>query len=204
MNQIRASTVITLAVVALCFRLMPYALYALGIPIDPASASYPWNFSPILPLAVFGAACYASRGIACLVPLGIYLASDLGIWLITGRIDWAFHSAQPGLYLAVVLVVASGLWLRTGRTWLKVAATGFGAGCVFFAVSNLGVWLAGDGVRYPHTLAGLIDCYVQAIPFFRNSLVSMAVFLPLLFSRVTVRRPTMLPSGQESAIARAG
>ena len=187
--QPRGSTLAALVLVALAFRLAPYVLHLFGVSIDPANTEYPWNFSPVLPLCVFGAACYASRRAAYVAPFAIYLAGDLGIWLLTGRPDWAFYDAQPVLYLSVALVVTCGFLLRRQRTWFRIAATGLGSAVVFFAVSNFGVWAFGDGVRYPYNAAGLVDCYVQAIPFFRNTLVSMAIFLPLLFSRVALRHP---------------
>ncbi len=50
-----------------------------------------------------------------------------------------------------------------------------------------GQTVRGDGGTIdPHTATGLVDCYVRAIPYFRNTLISMAVFLPLLFSRVSL------------------
>ena len=45
------------------------------------------------------------------------------------------------------------------------------------------------GTLYPQTLAGLADCYVRAAPDFRNTLISMAVFLLLLFSRAALKQP---------------
>lgn len=194
MMQPRGSTLAAFVLVALAFRLAPYVLHLFGVPIDPANTDYPWNFSPVLPLCVFGAACYATRRAAYLAPFAIYVAGDLGIWLLTGRADWAFYDAQPVLYLSVALVVTCGFFLRRRRTWYRIAATGLASAIVFFAVSNFGVWALGDGVRYPHDAAGLVDCYVQAIPFFRNTLVSMALFLPLLFSRVTLHRPHLEPA----------
>ena len=186
--QPRATTLALLVLVALGFRVAPYLLQALGIPFDPTSTAYAWNFSPILPLAVFGAACYRGWGLSFLVPFGIYLAGDLGIWALTGRADWAFYGVQPVVYLSLALVVCLGFLLRRRRTWLRIAGTGLASAVAFFLVSNFGVWALGDGTYYPHNAAGLIDCYVQAIPFFRNTLISMAIFLPLLFSRLALRR----------------
>jgi hypothetical protein len=34
---------------------------------------------------------------------------------------------------------------------------------------------------YPPTLDGLLQCYVAALPFFRNSIAGMAVYTLLLF-----------------------
>ncbi len=198
MPQPRIATLALLVLAALGFRLAPYLLHALGIPFDPASTAYPWNFSPILPLAVFGAACYRRRGLSLLVPFGIYLTGDLGIWALTGRADWAFYGVQPVVYLSLALVVSLGFLLRRQRSWLRIAGTGFASALAFFAVSNLGVWALGGGTHYPHNAAGLIDCYVQAIPFFRNTLISMAIFLPILFSRLALQdmpQPALARSG---------
>lgn len=187
MIQPRGLAVVLLALTAVGCRLIPYTLNQMGMPIDPEVTVYPWNFSPILPLCLFGAACFSSRATAFVVPLGIYLAGDIGIWLLTGRLDWAFYAGQPVLYLSVLLVVASGLLLRSRRSWHRVACVGLGCAVIFFVVSNFGVWALGSGQRYALNLAGLADCYVQAIPFFRNTLISMLVFLPLMFSPLILR-----------------
>ncbi|MCY3858798.1 MAG: hypothetical protein OXG25_07805 [Gammaproteobacteria bacterium] len=187
MVNIRISTILILAGVALLFRLTPYLLYIIGLPIDPASSTvYPWNISPILPLCIFGAACYQSRSLVYVIPLAIYFIGDLGIWLITGHAEWAFYPTQPIVYLAVIGVTFWGLLLRNKRSLWRIAGTGLGGAISFFVISNLGSWY----VWYPHTWEGLIECYTLAIPFFRHTLLSMVVFLPILFSKVTLKQVT--------------
>lgn len=39
----------------------------------------------------------------------------------------------------------------------------------FFLISNFGVWV---GPWYPHNVQGLISCFVNAIPFYRNTVLS--------------------------------
>ena len=168
-------------------RIIPYVLHEWGVPISFDVSIYPWNFSPMLPLCIFGAACFHSLRSAFLVPLGIYLVSDLAIWLVTGNAEWAFYSGQGATYVSLLLVIATGLVLRNRRGWTRIAAAGLAGSITFFLVSNLGVWAFGGGQRYALTAAGLIDCYVQAIPFFRNTLISMLVFLPILFSPMVLR-----------------
>ncbi len=183
----RLITLAMLVAIAVGFRLMPYLLHALGVPFDPENTVYPWNFSPILPLCIFGAACFAKRTVAYLAPMAIYLAGDLGIWAITGRPDWAFYADQPVTYLSVALVVSCGFIARSQHSWGRIAVAGLGSAVLFFVVSNFGTWAL--GATYAKTWAGLVECYVMAIPFFRNTLISMGVFLPLLFSRLALRRP---------------
>ncbi len=188
MFQTRPVAVAMLLAVAVGFRLLPYAMHSLGVPVDPENTLYPWNLSPVLPLCVFGAACFAKRSVAYLAPIAAYLAGDLGIWLVSGRADWAFYAGQSVTYLSVALVVTCGFIARSEKSWQRISAAGLGSAILFFVVSNLGVWALGGGARYPMTWAGLVECYVMAIPFFRNTLISMGVFLPLLFSPLFARR----------------
>ena len=190
----RVVPVLVLLALSVTARLTPYLLSRLGMPLDPAGTAYPWNFSPILPLCIFGGACYAQPRLAYSIPFATLLLGDLGIWALTGRFDWAFYSFQPVVYLAFAFVATTGFALRGGRTWRGVAAAGLVASTGFFALTNFGVWAFGDGSIYPHTLTGLVDCYVRALPFFRNTLISMAVFLPLLFSRAALARPASAPA----------
>ena len=44
---------------------------------------------------------------------------------------------------------------------------------VFYILSNLGVWLSG---MYKYDISGLINCYVLAIPFFGNTIISTIIY----------------------------
>jgi len=192
----RTSLLLALLLLSVAVRLVPFVLARVGISIDPADTVYPWNFSPLLAASLFGGACLADRRLACLLPIASYLLGDLGIWLLSGQRDWAFYPYQPIVYLSLALVVATGFLVRTRRSMARIAGAGLLSAVAFFLITNLGVWIGGGGARYPLTAAGLVECYVQAIPFFRNSLIGMAVFLPLLFSRVGLapaRAPRRLP-----------
>ena len=43
---------------------------------------------------------------------------------------------------------------------------------MFFLITNFGVFLLG----YPHTIEGLISCYVLALPFFVNTIIGDFLF----------------------------
>ena len=194
MTSIRLPVLLAIVALSVGVRLAPYVFGAHHV--DPGSMAYPWNFSPILALSLFGGALYASRRLVYFVPLATYLLGDVGMWVVTGRADWALYAGQPVVYLAVALVATCGFLMRGQRSWGRLAGSGLLAAVGFFVVTNFAVWASGGGVRYPMNVAGLIDCYVQAIPFFRNSLVSMAVFLPLLFSPVALRDRSLIPRWQ--------
>jgi len=50
---------------------------------------------------------------------------------------------------------------------------------VFYLTTNLAVWYF-QGI-YEHTAAGLMSCYVQALPFYQWSLQADLLFVPALF-----------------------
>ena len=179
---------VALLVYSLAMRLLPYVLHQFGVSIDPETTAYPWNFSPMYAICLFGGACFADRRWAVAIPLLAFLIGDLGIWALTGRWDWAFYSEQPFVYAAILLTVAMGFLLRNRRSVPSIAATGLAASVMFFLVTNFGVWLLGDGVRYSKDLHGLVECYTMAIPFFRNSVISMAVFSAILFSPIALAK----------------
>ncbi|MBW3541263.1 MAG: hypothetical protein KY476_13430 [Planctomycetes bacterium] len=204
--QPRTGFLVALLGYTLLARLTPYILGRFGLSLDPATTTYPWNFSPLPAVCLFGGAVFAERRWALFVPFAALLLGDVGIWALTGRIDWAFYPEQPVVYLSFAMLVGGGFLLRerqsslfhnvppVGRTvgggfqlsgWRSVcsiAGMGLAGSVAFFVLTNFATWAAGSGGRYPHTLAGLADCYVQALPFFRNFLIGMAVFLPILFS----------------------
>ena len=186
---------------SLAARLLPYVLYQFGVSIDPETTAYPWNFSPMYAICLFGGACFAHRRWAFAIPLLAFLIGDLGIWALTGKLEWAFYSEQPFVYAGILLTVAMGFLLRNRRSVLSIATTGLAASVMFFLVSNFGVWLAGEGVRYSKDLHGLVGCYTMAIPFFRNSIVSMAVFSAILFSPIALTRLEQVEESTEVAPA---
>ena len=48
---------------------------------------------------------------------------------------------------------------------------------IFFVLSNFGVWLGGS---YGYDLNGLLSCYILAIPFFTNTVLSTVFFSILI------------------------
>ncbi|MBT4868057.1 MAG: hypothetical protein HON53_23385 [Planctomycetaceae bacterium] len=188
--------------VSVVVRLLPYILRRLfDMNIDPDVTVYPWNFSPLPAICLFGAAFLPRKSWAYLVPLAAYLLSDLGIWALTGHVEFAFYPSQPIVYGCIALTISLGFILRKHRSAGSIAATGLVSATLFFLVTNFGVWLVGGGSFYPMTADGLATCYVAGIPFFRNSLISLAVFCPLLFSSAallqqTEKRMPSLPLGE--------
>lgn len=145
-------------------------------------APHPWNVAPVGALFALSG-LYLGRGWkAWALPFAAVMVSDAIVYL---RWDGSLmHPDRLGDYLAFALVLLAGQW-ASGRGASGRGASGRGAmwriggvavaPLVFYAVSNLAVWLGAERL-YPHTLAGLRDCYVAAIPFFRGTLVGDWLF----------------------------
>ncbi len=113
------------------------------------------------------------------VPVVLLIGSDiyLNVWqyqlpiTLDQYIMWAWYLV-PCFF---------GFLLRDKIKPLTVLGAGLGTGIGFYLTSNFAVWAFG-GIGYAKNLAGLIECYAKAIPFFRNGIISDVVFSAVLFS----------------------
>jgi hypothetical protein len=147
---------------------------------------HPPDFSPAGALALFGGATFASKRAAFLVPLTAMFLSDL----ILG-----FYAITPVVYGIFALITCLGIWIREKQTVWRLAGASMAAAVLFFTATNFGFWALGNW--YPKTLAGLVECYAAAIPFFRNTLWSNLFYSAVLFGglRLAERRWRWLAEG---------
>ncbi|MCS7023024.1 MAG: hypothetical protein NZU63_14495 [Gemmataceae bacterium] len=150
---------------------------------------HPPNFTPIGALALFGGTFYANWRWAFSLPLLSLFLSDLVLGL---------HILMPVVYGSFALNVLLGRWLRFHWGIVNLAVVTLVGSFQFYLTTNFACWI----LSYPHTLAGLIECYVNAIPFFRNSALADATYTVILFGSVAVaervfpvlREPTRQPT----------
>lgn len=179
-TNVRWKLVAFVFVYTIALKILPYIFQRMGMDVTNRFEIYPWNFTPIFALCLFGGAVYQSRLNSIWIPLAAMLAGDLGIWAVTGRLDWAFYSNQWVVYCAFVLCALIGFALRNKRTWTRLGVAGVTGCLTFFLITNFSSWLTYD--TYPQTFSGLIACYVAGLPFLKNSLIATAIFGGLLFS----------------------
>lgn len=112
------------------------------------------------------------------IPAALLIGSDLYLNLRVYQLPFGFDQiVMWGWYLVPCFL---GLLLRGRVKPLNVLGAGLGTGVGFFLTSNFAVWAFGN-IAYPKNLAGLIDCYTKAIPFFRNGIISDVVFSLVFF-----------------------
>jgi hypothetical protein len=154
MSKPRITVLVCMIIAAAASRLIPH----------------PPNMASIAAVALFGGAYLSNKWLAFLVPLAALFLSDLVLGL---------YGHMEIVYGSFALVVCIGLLLRKRRTPLRIAGAALASSTLFFVITNFGVWAFGS--LYPKTAAGLVTCYVAAIPFFQNTLVGDALYTTVLF-----------------------
>jgi hypothetical protein len=90
--------------------------------------------------------------------------------------------------------------LAKRATTLRVTGAVLASATSFFILSNFMVWMGGG--MYPMTAAGLGTCYVAAIPFYANDLISTAFVAGAYFGLPALARNIVatLRETQESTL----
>ena len=142
-----------------------------------------WGFAPQIAMALFGGMAIRNKTWAFALPLFSLFISDViyevlytqGLTTIQG-----FYDGQWVNYLVLASVVLVGFLFKKVNI-VNIIAGALIAPVYFFLASNFMVWLGIGTVLYPRTLAGLSDCYTQALPFFKGSLLSTFFFSAIFF-----------------------
>lgn len=129
-----------------------------------------WNFTLLGGVFLFAGAYFKDKKISALLMLSSMLVSDFLI---------GFHSQMLGVYFAYLTVVILGSFLTVKESRFKVLGFAFSGTLLFYVITNFAVWF--EGQLYPMTLAGLVDCYVMGLPFYKNQLISDVVSSLLIF-----------------------
>ncbi|MCA9247023.1 MAG: hypothetical protein KDA42_07910 [Planctomycetales bacterium] len=156
----RPSTIITFLVLVI--------LAAGGRLLEPL-----WCFTPMAAVAMFSGFYFRDLRIAALVPLAAMAFSDV------------FLPAYDGVAVALAVYGAFLLPLFLGRRlqkheWsLRPLAYSLLPATVFFLTTNLAIWMFRPW--YEPNLAGLVECYTAAIPFFRWMLMGDLFYVAAIF-----------------------
>ena len=141
------------------------------------------GITPVLALALFGGFIAREKDSMFLMPLIALLLSDATIQFLFEQSLFpyaGFYAGQWKNYLLLMtLPVLAALF--TARTRTSIVLSALAGPTLYFLISNLFVWMSAGEAVYSKDLNGLMQCYTLAIPFYRNSLISTIVFLPLLW-----------------------
>lgn len=153
---------------------MKNSLWLIGIILIAALTRlvpHPANFTPITAMALASGAYFGRKSLGFLVPLASLFISDLII---------GFYPGMFLNYLTMILVAVIGShFCRTLKIKEIIGSTVLGS-VIFFIVSNFGVWFFDN--LYAKDFSGLVVCYVNAIPFFGNTLAGDLTYSAVIFA----------------------
>src|ERR1051326_6748963 len=112
------------------------------------------------------------------IPVALMIGSDIYLNLRVYQIPITLDQYVMWAWYLVPCFI--GVLLHDRGKPLNVLGAGLGKGLGFYLTSNFAVWAFGS-IAYPHTLAGLLDCYVKAIPFAKNGIISDVLFAVVFF-----------------------
>lgn len=130
---------------------------------------HPANIAPIGALALFGGA-YLNKKYAIVVPLLAMFLSDIVL---------GFHDTILFVYGSFVIAGFIGIWLRNHMSFQTIIAATLASSLLFYLITNFGVWVVGS--LYPKTVSGLLESYINAIPFLRNTLLGDLFYVGVIF-----------------------
>ncbi len=130
---------------------------------------HPANFAPIAALALFGGV-YLDKKVAFMLPVVAMLISDF----ILG-----FHASMAAVYGSFLMTVGIGIWIKTHKSLRNVILASLSSSIIFFVLTNFNFWYA--DALYPKTMPGLLMSYINAVPFFRNTILGDLFYTGLFF-----------------------
>lgn len=135
---------------------------------------HPANFTPITAIALFSG-CYLPKRLAIILPIIAMILSDFVL---------GFHNTIPYVYGSIMLTSFIGIGLKGTLRLRSGQVKGIFGGTLlssilFFLITNFGVWR--ETSLYPKTIEGLLQSYIMALPFFRNSLLGDLFYTGVFF-----------------------
>jgi hypothetical protein len=172
---------ILVLVLAALSRLLPHANHAVA-----------FNFTAVGAGLLF----FGSRRPRWQAVFAVAVMALMDVYLTTQVYHYPFHvSAYLVTWAWYAAVCLMGSTLLRKVTVLRVVAGVLASATSFFLLSDFALWAT--TAMYPHTAAGLESCYVAALPFYGNDLISTALVAAVLFGLPALA--TKMAESSESA-----
>ena len=126
---------------------------------------HPPNFTPIIAVAIMSSYFFRNIFLSCTVIIISMLLADIFI---------GFYKNIFFVYLSLLLIIYIFSHINRKIKLKNLFFFGLLGSIIFFILSNFGVWILSE--MYEKNLNGLINCYLLAIPFFVNTLLSTIFF----------------------------
>ena len=150
---------------------------------------HPPSFSPVEAMALGGGAYATRQWMGVILPLISMLLSDIVLGLVNGGLYLEHFTSLSFVlvYACIALSSVMGFALRGRVSAGRVIGFSLMGSVLFFLVTNLGVYLTASAMPGSEAcLAGIIPCYVSALPFFQWTVMGTLVYSMILFGGVAL------------------
>lgn len=126
---------------------------------------HPPNFTPIISIVILSSILFQTFLITSIVFLLSMFVSDLIIGLYPGMIF---------TYMSLMIIGILFYYFVNNISYKNLVIYSFLGSFIFYLITNFFVWINSN--MYEHSFDGLIQCYILAIPFFSNTIISTTFF----------------------------
>jgi hypothetical protein len=146
----------------------------------------PFGFAPQYAMAIFAGAVIRDKKWAFIIPVLSMFISDLFyqvLYLGGATSIPGFYEGQWQNYVLFALLVFVGMAIKK-LSVIRIAAASLVAPTLYFLASNFLLWASNGttrGLNRPKTFSGLLQCYGDAVPFYRMSILATFIFSVILF-----------------------
>ena len=169
MNRKIFNSLILLTIICSLYRLIP---------------DRPMGFAPQIAMALFGGSLFVNnKKWSFFLPLISMFISDCiyQIMYINNMTNISgFYSGQLVNYILFTLLTCFGFNIKINKSISIIKGVFFGP-LFYFLTSNFLVWISGGG----YNRTNLIQCYIDGLPFFINSVFATIFYGTLLFGGYT-------------------
>jgi hypothetical protein len=134
---------------------------------------HPTQMAPVAAAGLLAGFLLRSRWLALCVPLLSMAISDVFL----GSYNYNIMAA---VYAAMCLPVLLSIALKKEVSIPRLVGCSLACSVSFFLISNTAEWAWGS--LYSQDAAGLQQCFVMALPFFRNTLIGDLLWISVLFA----------------------
>ena len=136
--------------------------------------THEWNFTAIGAISILAGLMISNKYLKFAVPLIVMLISDAVI---------GFHNTMLFVYAGFFLMTLISTVFKDSKTVQKLFLAPLAASLAFFFISNSGVWFMDQ--LYSKILAGLMECFLMGVPFYKAQFLADMILTPVLFYALT-------------------
>ena len=151
---------------------------------------HPPNFAPITAMALFGGA-YLNKKYSIAFVFITLLISDYLLLYAHPYSPQIFnfskiyspllliHGSTIFVYASFLIFAGIGVWLSSHKTAKNIITASLLSSILFFLITNFNFFYTSS--LYSKTINGMIQSYIMAIPFFKNTLLGDLFYVTMFF-----------------------